>query len=1226
MSFDPDRYMVGPQGARRLGLVLGDSDPLTGISVIQQRYQVKVENIKNVYPLLESSGMSRYNIHAGILEELRDKFIKAIETEQWDQDKFNSFLAKTMSLLFLKELRPVLLALLRKYPERITSDVYAILAREPSIEVEAPIEIKRGLYARDKVKFKHVAQMYLMHYVQNQSLSMMAREMRGINVNDALDKRLEDHGLRSIINLVHESSDLFDDLLHIIREWHKEFGVSKICSFRFDFFMGMQKAGRIQMCKKDHSYTTIWYINGGIRKGIDLPCINQINLLCAKYKKNTSRDFGDIAMIFQDPIVYNVFAAKIVEILRKYVDDAYRKNPEKSNLDMKNPAKYVHNIVNSITKEKDSTLKWLSSMINLGSNSHTMMINKVFSMPQVNEEIYTKFYKQLLVLMFDDKGRHTSTINMFKASETTEDENDVPPIVSSPNQFGETEISLLKRSDMARKVFCHYMLERCEKGDIISLRRSLEYFRATMPFSENSNILHVELYESALQTLITLIIKYHRVRTLSSAKWSGVIRILVNMPWKSTIHELTVKLLNEYYTEEVSAGLAKIGCMEKYKLVRDWAESLASSYTKIGLKDSYNNYLKAANALLYKLNHEVTFASKDAVRSKPTNSARLFQQLKSCVQRLEDILQNRTTNGIPSPKPSFTSDIATSILTNNPPSMHLPMIPFSPLTRQSIYYAHDLATTSQKVSVASQKSSENQDDLASVRKLNEELSQHRARLDKVNSHIQSIAEVTLLHWDVDAVAQQLTIIDSQLYGKVDFRKDLLSKDRKNSKAQACLDFHRYLTNSFSHQFIIYAEISRSSGNQSRGTSHTRDNIIAHAVRIAYLLLHVHRNFNSFAALMKSLTSPEVRRVKRLWNGLSGRVPQILKEMSMYIKKDNNYKAYNEALIQKIDEFRESGEGMIVIPWMQPHYEEIKTITQSYSSGKSGDPSDVILSAPGALRLESIFTLLQKCQTNVAPDDDEEWGIGRKGSPLVSRGRDTNHIVVDGTTITLPLDLSCLGFGDLGVGQYDLGSDDSGDNAEATTSTINKNDIATSSTSQTKPYEMSAESNARPEVTNISSLITTTKMELNELSSKPSVDSIGILSFEETSKPHEDTAMSYMIRSTEESLTQMDSMKPESSDTNRTTTPLLSPASLSVAKNLNPRAPVFVPRSQSFSSSSSATIQGAIDKINAMTKESSEMGETGQPRKAISLPPTRIGENESSANNEEEEDDDGFVYP
>ncbi|CAG8565690.1 6783_t:CDS:2 [Diversispora eburnea] len=50
--------------------------------------------------------MSRYNIYAGILEELEDKFIKVIEEK--------------------KKLRPVLLAL-KKYPDLSTRKTTAIL-------------------------------------------------------------------------------------------------------------------------------------------------------------------------------------------------------------------------------------------------------------------------------------------------------------------------------------------------------------------------------------------------------------------------------------------------------------------------------------------------------------------------------------------------------------------------------------------------------------------------------------------------------------------------------------------------------------------------------------------------------------------------------------------------------------------------------------------------------------------------------------------------------------------------------------------------------------------------------------------------------------------------------------------------------------------------------------------------------------------------------------------
>ncbi|CAG8572156.1 8742_t:CDS:2, partial [Racocetra persica] len=439
----------------------------------------------------------------------------------------------------------------------------------------------------------------------------------------------------------------------------------------------------------------------------------------------------------------------------------------------------------------------------------------------------------------------------------------------------------------------------------------------------------------------------------------------------------------------------------------------AVDYSSGNFRDSYSNYLKAANALLFKFgNHEVAFANRETVKSKPVNSTRLFQQLKFCVQRLEDILENRAINGVPPiSQPSTISDNTALNLTNSHP-MHLPLVPFSPLTRQSIHHAHSLAVTSQRLSVANQKSPDiGKDSEGIIRKLKDEVRQQQTKLDQVNNQIQSIAEVTLLHWDAEAASLQLTIIDSSLFNKVDFKKDFSAKDKKNSKVQACMDFHRYLTNNFAHQFI-YADMTRTSVNSSRGTQHPRESIIPHAVRIAYYLLNVHRNFNSFAALMKALTSPEVRRIRRLWTNLPAPTTKALKELSSYVKKDNDYKAYRDMLAQKLDSFRGVGRGTIVIPWMQPHYEEIKSINQSYTSGKSGDSSENILSSPGALKLASIFALLEQCKTNTMAHDDEEWNEVRKHVISSQRHRDT--ITVDGITITIPPTLSCLGCGDLGL--------------------------------------------------------------------------------------------------------------------------------------------------------------------------------------------------------------------
>ncbi|RIA87621.1 ras guanine nucleotide exchange factor domain-containing protein [Glomus cerebriforme] len=697
-------------------------------------------------------------------------------------------------------------------------------------------------------------------------------------------------------------------------------------------------------------------------------------------------------------------------------------------------------------------------------------------------------------------------------------------------------------------------------------------------------------------------------------------------------------------------------------------ESLYSTatcdYNNGNYKDSYTNYLKAASALLYKLNHEVSFANRDTVKTKPFNAVHLFTQLKSCVQRLEDILQNRTTNGTFSSSQSYhISDLATSIITVNPTPQHLPLIPFSPLTRKSMHHAHKLATANQKVSITKQKSSDNsnKDDLSTLRKLDEEIRHHRNKLDQVNSQIQAIGEVTLLHWDANEVSKQLTIIESELCKKVDFKKDLtLIKDKRTSKAQACMDFHRYLTNSFTHQFMIYADTARSSGNSPRA-QHPRENIIAHAVKIARSLLS-HRNFNSFAALMKALTSPEVRRIRRIWANLPARTNAHIKELSSLIKKeDNDYKAYKEILTQVMEPLRDV-QGMIVIPWMQPHYEEIRAITQSYTSGKSGDNTGVILSEPGQRKLASIFSLLKQCQSNVINTDDEEWHSNNIDGTRKVSPSNSHKISTDGTTNSLPLD--CMGNGNLElhhwlvsriyltkqqlidesmeiealgenevplrveneyedeeesghniVGRRDIGSEDGGD--EAGTSVTNEsrsqsnkpspntleehnNSLLSSKTPFTSKHERS-ESGSKSIVNGTSS--TSVSREI----SKSEEPKINVEIIENDSVGTNSLKTSSVVNGTIESSSQTKAIPIPQPAGQKSHQPSISPASM--LTNLNPHAEPFIPRLSSYSSSAPGPTS---DTLNVSIRDLTEMGKT-------------MGNTNTNAT--DDDDDDGkFVYP
>ncbi|CAG8489266.1 15920_t:CDS:10 [Funneliformis caledonium] len=523
----------------------------------------------NVRPLLDHSGLSRYEANKALVEELGESFVRMINNETWSVEKFNDFINAASQFMFMKEMRKAVLAACVKYHDRISSDMYDWLVNDPNIVDEAPISIKRELFARDRSLFRLYVTPLFEEYLKDQSLYFLSREMRGTNINDVLDFRMNNKGLQDIINMIGENNILFDEMQSLIRIWFVENGWSRICSFRFDFFMGMQKADRIQMCKRDHSFNFIWYVNAGIRKGFDSNRINELINMYNKAKKSASPDIIELAMVFQDPLVVSVFSARIVDILRKYVDKSLERLP----------LRLVNSNMLMIMKEKEmsSTLKWCTSMLHFGSNAFRMIISKNYNLPDLDEkEFYEGFYKHILYMMVDDRQREAKESSKARKEKTTQDVLDMQEIPPTPSwiSFGETETQLLKKSDPARKIFCQYIVERTDKGDPVAVHRCLPFIYASLPRNENE-FMHLEMYESLYQSIITIIIKSHRVRVLCSERWRSVITDLINItPWRLSIQELVVKLFIEFYSDEVANKLTTLGCVERMKLVREWAERM----------------------------------------------------------------------------------------------------------------------------------------------------------------------------------------------------------------------------------------------------------------------------------------------------------------------------------------------------------------------------------------------------------------------------------------------------------------------------------------------------------------------------------------------------------------------------------------------------------------------------------------------------------------------------
>ncbi|KAF9128864.1 hypothetical protein BGW39_004677 [Mortierella sp. 14UC] len=490
------------------------------------------------------------------------------------------------------------------------------------------------------------------------------------------------------------------------------------------------------------------------------------------------------------------------------------------------------------------------------------------------------------------------------------------------------------------------------------------------------------------------------------------------------------------------------------------------------LKAAYATYLGAHGVIIHLLSSQVVFKDNGSLESAPGNYTQLFAHAQEILRRLKDIVDLTKTHASTSSSPAFPAAVnaSTGAKSSKPSSIlpvrpglgpsrpsqrsvattattitttqnykrtrkNIPMIPISPLTKQSLLHSYALSQVTQKLEQAKQGSSPQQQphqgagnpslsanrDLAHLRRLIEDVRIQRAKLDTVNIQIQSVASSTITSWDPDTIAKQLTIVDTQLFKDVSIPRDLVRADHHhNSRAQNCIDFENYVAHSFAHLLLLEWVAVRqpspvSSPSASKSHSHTPVNAVAHTIRIAHILLHVYRNFNGFRAVMRALSSPEIKRMHKLWSGVPSKTKDTYRRLIAMYQDQTEQGSYKGALIQKLDAFQDVGrDAMVAIPWMRYHQDEVRSIIQSYLTGQesSGGTTDVVLSAPGARKLSAVTALLLQCRSNDTGNYDRQDIDSRSGP--ISHTKHREPVQVDGlkTPLSPVWDLISLGSGDV----------------------------------------------------------------------------------------------------------------------------------------------------------------------------------------------------------------------
>jgi hypothetical protein len=277
----------------------------------------------------------------------------------------------------------------------------------------------------------------------------------------------------------------------------------------------------------------------------------------------------------------------------------------------------------------------------------------------------------------------------------------------------------------------------------------------------------------------------------------------------------------------------------------------------------------------------------------------------------------------------------------------LPLIPVSPLIQASCDYAKELAQITQSLS------EDNTPEVAAL--LEKNLVKEREKLDQLTKDMQTIQSSFLSAFNIYDIAKEIAHINCSLFRMVTLDKKWLCNFDKQSNMIPLLDFHRYISHSFAHQVIV--------GDSS--------DTVSLLVQLAYILLHVYRDFSGCTAILTSLEMPQVQRQQSKWSSCPAKYIIVYKELVSMLSPQNNYEAYHHQLWLHTARFLNvtpSKSQMIAVPFMHAHLLIIRNLVQTHSL--SEPEADVVLSEAGQKTMTSVVHLLHFFQQYLKIDPIE----------------------------------------------------------------------------------------------------------------------------------------------------------------------------------------------------------------------------------------------------------------
>ncbi|KAJ3170023.1 hypothetical protein HDU87_000489 [Geranomyces variabilis] len=446
-------------------------------------------------------------------------------------------------------------------------------------------------------------------------------------------------------------------------------------------------------------------------------------------------------------------------------------------------------------------------------------------------------------------------------------------------------------------------------------------------------------------------------------------------------------------------------------LVNSLYATAAQLHTQRKFKDSFNTYVRASNAALVHFATATEWTGQD-VTAKPDGLTELLRLAHQSLDRAEEIVRARGLS-IASSSAANAAARTTSLapVENDragaytvPFPEEVPLIPISPVTQLQWKHGHEFQKATARYQAG--QSGDASSDLGKLRRLLEDVRIQRAKVEELQVLTESVATTPITKWRTDELARQIAIVDAELFGKVDVRRDLGRRSSQlGAAAKTCIDFNLYLERVF-----IYAILSASGSAHGDEAVAARAHVLDTLVSVAHALFYQFRDLNGLCAILRAFESLEIRRLSKTWAALHSKTKEALRDLQASVG-GNTGREHLELVAQILEHHYSGGGVLVVVPYLEPFVLDVEDLHNAYSAGMDGDKGEAMLSEIGARSLDEVLATLGLCQGVGRPDPS----LGKAGKAAASRSAARQGMSSHGAPV--PDDLSALGVGNRGLAHW-----------------------------------------------------------------------------------------------------------------------------------------------------------------------------------------------------------------